>query len=185
MRTMCLALLMTGCVGGGEERGREDDSFHVALVRWQAKLDDGTDAGSGCVLTNNKDSYGEALVVSAEPGATVELSETFERFRTTSEAWSAHPNDDPYWCGKSGAERWVSIRNPNCFEPFDPDAAPARCGQSSFKFVQTQALPPADYPEDPYIRDADGFRLTVELGSRGEQCLQDCDRGQRIEFVVE
>jgi hypothetical protein len=185
MRIVCLGLLMSGCVGGGEERGREDNSFHVAFVRWQAKLGDGSDAGSGCVLTNNKDSYGESVVIAAEPGDTVELSETYGRFLTTSEAWSAHPDDDAYWCAKSGAQRWVSIRNPSCFQPFDPDAAPARCGESSFNLVESQVLPAGDYPEGPYVRDADGFQLTLELGSRGEQCLQDCDRGQRVEFVVE
>lgn len=180
-----VALLLSGCVHGGEEREREDPSFHVALVRWRAELADGTDAGSGCVLTNDKDAYGDQLVITAEPGDTVQLTETFQRFRTTAEAWSAHPNDDAFWCGQSGAERWASVRNPGCFDPLDLENAPALCSGSSVSLVASEIEPAGDYPELPYVKNVDGFRLTLELGSKGEQCFQDCDRGQRVEFFVE
>lgn len=179
-----VALLLSGCVHGGEEREREDPSFHVALVRWRAELADGTDAGSGCVLTNDKDAYGDQLVITAEPGDTVQLTETFQRFRTTAEAWSAHPNDDAFWCGQSGAERWASVRNPGCFDPLDLENAPALCSGSSVSLVASEIEPAGDYPELPYVKNVDGFRLTLELGSKGEQCFQDCDRGQRVEFFV-
>jgi len=187
MRTLCLLLLVSGCVSGGEEQEREDDSFYVGLVRWQATLADETDAGSGCVVTNYRDStYGEQLVVRAEPGSTVTLTETFERFITTTKAWSAHVHDDSYWCGKSGAGRWASVRNPSCFEPFDPETAPGACRKSDFTIVDSEVLPPGNYANDrPYVFDADGFRLTLQIHTRGAQCLQDCDLGQRIEFVVE
>jgi hypothetical protein len=176
---------MSSCRLGGEERDREDNSFHVAFVRWQATLATGEDAGSGCVLTNNKDDYGEYLVISAQPGDTVTIDETCERFRTTADAWSAHPDDDEYWCGKGGSERWASVRNPGCFAPFDKDEAPARCGDSNFTLLKSHIVPGGEPSSLPSVEDVDGFRLTVELGSRGEQCLQDCDRGQRIEFVVQ
>lgn len=184
MRLLGLLLLMSGCRLGGEEREREDNSFHVAFVRWQATLASGADAGSGCVLTNNKDDYGELVVISAKPGDTVILSETFERFRTTAEAWSAHPDDDEYWCGKAGSERWASVRNPGCFAAFDSDEAPARCADSDFTLLENEIIPTSEASSIPYVEGVDGFRLTLELRSRGEQCLQDCDRGQRVEFVV-
>ncbi len=186
MRIIGLVFLLSGCLyGGGEEQGREDTSFHVEFVRWQAKLASGSDAGSGCVLINNKDSYAEELVVTAEPGDVVELTQTFHRFRSTSDAWSAHPSDDAYWCGKSGAERWSSVRNPACFEVSDPEDAPARCAGSSISLVEREVLPAGDYPDSPYVKDVDGFRLTLELGSRGWQCMKDCSGEAHVEFVVQ
>jgi hypothetical protein len=184
-RIIALLLLPSGCLYRSDDVPNKAPWFDAAFVRWQAKLANGADAGSGCVLTNNTDSWGRQLVVSAEPGDTIELTETFHRFRTTSDAWSAHSNDDEYWCAKSGAERWGSVRNPFCFEPFDPDQAPPSCSHSDISLVDREILPPGDYPDTRYVQNADGFQLTLQLGSRGEQCLKDCDRGQLIEFVVE
>lgn len=81
--------------------------------------------------------------------------------------------------------RPASVRNPACFGSSDSENAPALCSGSNLALLENEVMPVGDYPDLPYVKNVDGFRLTLELGSRGEQCLRDCDRGQRVEFVVE
>src|SRR6187200_2719022 len=99
-----LALPSGSCiVQGGEEESRNDDTFYVNVVHWEATNADGAAVGSGCVLPLEAD-YGKHIAFAAVAGQTITLSETFRTFHTTGDDYSAHP-DEAYWCNRSDGVR--------------------------------------------------------------------------------
>jgi hypothetical protein len=182
--TSLLTFAAGGCITGGEEVKREDDTYYVNLLHWEATLADGTAAGSGCLYTEGD--YGERIDIPAEVGDTVTLTERFVTFPTTYDDWGRH-RDVEYWCERSDGRRRSSIPNAACWKALSPEETTECAGEAgvNVELLGAEIMPPGNYPADDTVAyDADGFRLTFKVLAEGEQCVSCLTPGDFLAFTI-
>ena len=184
---MLFANALSGCVSGGEEWTRADDTYYVNLIRWEAIRSDGSSAKADCMLMVND--YADRIRFAAEVGEPITLTETFSVFPMKYEEYQPHHGDDAYWCAKSGGRQLSSIRNPQCWTTLEPDETVACASTAGIvaEITEAEILPPGSYPDDAKtLWEVDGFRMTLKILGKGKQCVEQCGTvGDYLAFTVE